>query len=158
MDVARRSLLRGAGAGVALGAVAGATPQAARAGPPGRLPAARPLDGRPLPSYDFSRANKLPREMAGYWEKAFTIGGVRRTAKVYISPETPIRSYFTVLAAPEGEDTETFLRKTGWRELADRHEEGLLVLEPGPGGWGSVESEAAYVRDAMSFHQSNGYY
>jgi hypothetical protein len=158
MDVARRSLLRGAGAGVALGAVATTTGRAAAAPPPARLPAARPLDGRPLPAYDFSRANKLPREMSGYWEKAFTIGGVRRTAKVYISPETPIRSYFTVLAAPDGTDIETFLWKTGWRELADRHDEGLLVLEPGPGGWGSVESEAAYVREAMSFHQSNGYY
>jgi hypothetical protein len=158
MVVARRSLLRGAGAGLALGAVASATPQAAGAAPPARLAPARPLDGRPLPAYDFARANKLPREMSGYWEKAFTINGVRRTAKVYISPETPVRSYYTVLAAPDGTDTETFLWKTGWRELADRHEEGLFVLEPGPGGWGSVDAEAAYVRQAMSFYQSNGYF
>lgn len=158
MVVARRSLLRGAGAGVALTAVTSAAPQTAVAAPPTRLPAARPLDGRPLPAYDFTRANKLPREMSGYWEKAFTIGGVRRTAKVYISPETPIRSYYTVLAAPDGTDTETFLWKTGWRELADRHEEGLFVLEPGPGGWGSVEAETAYVREAMAFYQSNGYF
>ena len=158
MNVARRSLLRGAGAGIALGAAATTLARPAEAAPPVRLGAARPLDGRPLPAFDFSRANKLPREMSGYWEKVFTIGGVRRTAKVYISPETPIRSYYTVLAAPEGTDTETFLWKTGWRELADQHEEGLFVLEPGPGGWGSADQEAAYVRAAMSFYQSNGYF
>jgi hypothetical protein len=70
-------------------------------GRPKDLGDARSLDGRPLPGYDYSRANKLPREMTGYWEKSFDIGGATRTAKVYISPETPIRSYYTVIA--EGE-------------------------------------------------------
>lgn len=60
------------------------------------------LDDRPFPDYDYTRANKLPREMTGYWEKSFDIGGVTRTAKIYISPETPIRSYYTVIAVPDG--------------------------------------------------------
>jgi hypothetical protein len=90
----RRAVLRGAAA-TALGAVAG---QAAIEGPASAAPApsssglgtAKPLDGRPAPGYDYSRANRLPREMTGYWEKTFDVGGVTRTAKAYISPETPI--------------------------------------------------------------------
>jgi len=39
------------------------------------LSKANPLDGRPLPAYDYTRANKLPREMTGYWTKSFDIAG-----------------------------------------------------------------------------------
>lgn len=103
------------------------------------------LDDRPFPDYDYTRANKLPREMTGYWEKSFDIGGVTRTAKIYISPETPIRSYYTVIAVPDGVDTAEFLRKTSWRDVADQREEGLFVVEPGEHGWGDAEAEAAYI-------------
>ena len=33
----------------------------------------------------------------GYWTKSFEVAGTVRTAKAYISPQTPIRSYFTVI-------------------------------------------------------------
>ena len=116
------------------------------------------LDGRPFPAYDYSRANKLPAEMTGYWEKSFDVNGEIRTAKVYISPETPIRSYYTVIAMPDGVDTEAFLRKSTWKDLADEKEEGLFVLEPGENGWGSAEEELAYVTAAMNFYISNRYF
>src|SRR5690349_9149291 len=94
-NIDRRRLLQGT---AALAAAAAFTPPAtaAHAAPP--LGAAKPLDGRPYPAYDYSRANKLPREMTGYWSKSFDVGGTARTAKVYLSAETPIRSYFTVIA------------------------------------------------------------
>ena len=117
-----------------------------------------PLDGRPFPAYDYTRANKLPREMTGYWTKSFDVGGMTRTAKVYISPETPIRSYYTVIAVPDGVDTAEFLVVRRWVDIADRREEGLFVLEPGAGGWGDAEGEAAYVEAAMAFYQSNRYF
>jgi poly(3-hydroxybutyrate) depolymerase len=145
----RRQLLRGS-AGLAATVAVGWQPQG--------LGEPQPLDGRPLPAYDYTRANKVPREMTGYWTKSFDIGGMARTAKVYISPETPIRSYYTVIAAPEGVETADFLRRSGWRAIADRQEEGLFVLEPGPDGWGETADEAAYVEAAMSFYQSNGYF
>ena len=116
------------------------------------------LDGRPYPAYDYSRANKLPAEMTGYWEKSFDVNGETRTAKVYISPETPIRSYYTVIAVPDGVDTGEFLWKSGWKDLADETEEGLFILEPGAGGWGSVDDELAYVNAAMNFYISNRYF
>ena len=116
------------------------------------------LDGRPFPAYDYSRANKLPREMTGYWTKSFDVAGTTRTAKVYISPETPIRSYYTVIAVPDGVDTAEFLVRSGWIEIADRREEGLFVLEPGPDGWGDAAAETAYVEAAISFYQSNRYF
>lgn len=158
----RRAVLRGAAA-TALGAVAGqvaieAPATAAPAGGPGRLGPAKPLDGRPAPDYDYSRANKLPREMTGYWEKTFDVDGVTRTAKVYISPETPIRSYYTVLAVPDGADTGEFLHRTGWRDIADERGEGLFVLEPGESGWAAPVAERAYVDAAMAFYQANLYF
>ncbi|MFF4271815.1 hypothetical protein [Streptomyces sp. NPDC001536] len=151
MTATRRQLLCGAAAsamtlGMATPAV-GAEPEQAR-----------PLDGRPFPAYDYSRANKLPREMTGYWEKTFDIGGTPRTAKVYLSPETPIRSYFTVIAVPDGVNTGDFLRRSGWRDIADEREEALYVLEPGAGGWSDAESELAYVEAAMAFFESNRYF
>ncbi|SNY70380.1 alpha/beta hydrolase family esterase [Paractinoplanes atraurantiacus] len=141
----RRTLLGGSAA-LAVAAGLSPTPASASTG------AARSLDGRPFPGYDYSRANKLPREMAGWWTKSFDNG---RTAKVYISPETPIRSYFTVIAVPEG-GSDAVVRE--WRRIADEREEGLFILEPGPGGWGTPEEEAAYVGAALAFFQSNRYF
>jgi hypothetical protein len=77
---------------------------------------------------------------------------------VYVSAETPIRSYYTVIAVPDGADTAEFLQASGWREVADERQEGLFVLEPGLGGWVGAEDEAAYVAAAMSFYQSNSYF
>ncbi|MDL4814138.1 hypothetical protein [Actinomadura opuntiae] len=158
----RRAVLRGAAA-TALGALVGQTATelpaaAASAASPSSLGTAKPLDGRPAPGYDYSRANKLPREMTGYWEKRFELNGVPRTAKVYISPETPIRSYYTVLAIPDGVETGDFLRRTGWRDIADERGEGLFVLEPGESGWGAAAAERAYVDAAMAFYQANPYF
>ncbi|HEX6325404.1 MAG TPA: PHB depolymerase family esterase [Jiangellaceae bacterium] len=155
----RRQLLRGAAASAAVAVVAKeALTMPAAYGAHKKLGEAVSLDDRPFPAYDYTRANKLPREMTGFWEKSFDIGGVSRTAKVYISPETPIRSYYTVIAVPDGVDTAEFLRRSSWRDVADRREEGLFVLESGANGWGTAEDEAAYVDAAMSFYQSNRYF
>jgi poly(3-hydroxybutyrate) depolymerase len=157
----RRQLLRGAAASAAAAVLAREAlmmPVAHARGGDDKLGEAQSLDGRPFPAYDYTRANKLPSEMTGYWEKSFDIGGVTRTAKVYISPETPIRSYYTVIALPDGVDTAKFLRRSAWRDVADRREEGLFVLEPGENGWGTAEDEAEYVAAAMSFYQSNRYF
>ena len=157
VTIDRRAVLRAGAATTAGAGIASiVTPSASVAGPP--LSAATPLDGRPPPAYDFSRANKLPREMIGYWSKQFAAGGQTRQAKVYISRETPIRSYYTVIAAPEGMTTEKFLRSSGWRDRADAKGEGLFVLEPGPLGWGDQARELDFVTQAMSFYQSNDYF
>ena len=133
-------------------AAAAQASHAAGLGPP------QSLDDRPYPGYDYSRANKLPAEMTGYWTKSFDVDGVIRTAKVYIPRETPIRSYYTVIAVPDGIDTARFVEACSWPAVADRREEGLFVLEPGPSGWGDFEDEFAYVEAAMAFFQSNRYF
>lgn len=156
----RRRLLQGA-AGLAVTSQVVA-PSAAHAGGTGwgsrTLPEPATLDNRPFPAYDYSRANKLPREMTGYWTKSFDVAGTTRTAKVYLSPQTPIRSYYTVIAVPDGVDTADFLVRSGWIDVADDREEGLFVLEPGPDGWGGAATEAAYVEAAVAFYQSNRYF
>ena len=154
----RRQLLKGAALTTAAALAAEVATVPAAAGRPASLGVPQPLDGRPYPAYDYSRANKLPREMTGFWTKSFDASGTGRTAKVYLSAETPIRSYFTVIAVPDGMDTTTFLQESGWCDVADQRAEGLFLLEPGPGGWGGAEDEASYVEAAMSFFQNNRYF
>lgn len=100
---------------------------------------------------DWTQAAQLP--LTGYFTKNI-IGenvGEGRTVKVYIAPEASIRSYFTVVAVPSGVDTQEFLEKQGWFDLANEKGEGLFVLEPGADGWGSLEEEAAYMEAAIKF-------
>jgi poly(3-hydroxybutyrate) depolymerase len=163
VEISRRQVLRGLGVSALAATVAraGLLPAAsadAEVAPNSPLGPAQSLDNRPYPAYDYSRANKLPSEMTGYWVKSFDVAGSVRTAKVYISPETPIRSYFTVIAVPDGVDTGQFLEETGWRDIADQREEALFVLEPGPQGWGDTTAEAPYVQAAMNFYQANLYF
>jgi hypothetical protein len=86
--------------------------------------------------------------MTGYWTKSFDVGVITRTAKVYISPEPPIRSYFTVIAVPDAADPAKFFGTSSWRDVADERDEALFVLQPGPGGWGDTEAEAGQDRSA----------
>lgn len=114
------------------------------------------LDGVETPDYDFQRANKLP--MTGYFEKSFDVNGSKRTAKFYIAASAPIRSFFTVLAVPEDYGTTEFLVASGWHDIADRNEEGLVLLEPGPDGWSDPEAEQAYINSVMNFYSGNDYF
>ena len=95
---------------------------------------------------DYSEACQLP--LTGYFTKAI---GTDRSVKVYISENASIRSYFTVVAVPDGVDTAAFIEEQGWFALADEKGEGLFVLEPGAGGWGSAAQESTYVTAAMNF-------
>ncbi|MGW8315258.1 MAG: hypothetical protein ACWGNV_06635, partial [Bacteroidales bacterium] len=108
------------------------------------------LDGAPVPAYDFQRANKLP--MTGYFEKSFNINGTIRTAKFYISATAPVRSFFTVIAIPEGVEPTDFLVASGWHSIADRNDEGLVLLEPGSNGWGEPGAEQPYIDSVMNFY------
>ncbi len=114
------------------------------------------MDGARVPAYNYWRANKLP--LTGYFEKSFEIDGQIRTAKIYISPNAPIRSFFTVIAVPDGIDTNTFLLESGWKDIADANEECLFILEPGKNPWGNPEKEQAYINAAIDFYKNNDYF
>ena len=131
MNIDRRQLLQSFAASALV-------PLAASPHPGDGLGEAKSLDNRPYPAYDYTRANKLPREMIGYWEKSFDVAGTSVPPRSTSPPETPIRCYFTVIAVPDGVDTTSFLAQTGWRDVADQREEALFVLEPGPQGWGDA--------------------
>ena len=73
---------------------------------------------------------------------------------VYISEEASIRSYFTVIAVPNGVDTQQFLEDEGWIDLMDQKGEALFVLEPGAEGWGHAAEEKAYMDAAIAFLKS----
>lgn len=96
--------------------------------------------------YDWSQAAQLP--LTGWYTKSFDGS---RQATVYISEEASVRSYFTIVAVPDGVETRKFLEDEGWIDLMDRKGEGLYVLEPGATGWGTAEEEAGYLSNAISF-------
>ena len=103
---------------------------------------------------DFSQAAQLP--LTGCFMKNIDVNGNgiaddARTAGVYIAPEASIRSYFTVVAVPDGVNTWDFLKKEGWLDLADQKGEGLFILEPGAGGWSSPAEETGYLKAAAAF-------
>jgi len=114
------------------------------------------LDEAQAPDYDFQRANKLP--MTGYFERSFDVNGSKRTAKFYIAASAPIRSFLTVIAVPEDFGTTEFLVASGWHDIADDNEEGLVLLEPGPGGWSDSDAEQEYIDAAMNFYSRNNYF
>jgi len=114
------------------------------------------LDETPAPDYDFQRANKLP--MTGYFEKSFDVDGSKRTARFYIASSAPIRTFFTVIAVPEDYNTTEFLVTSGWHDIADNNDEGLVLLEPGPEGWSDPEAEQDYINAVMNFYSGNDYF
>ena len=89
-----------------------------------------------------------------------TVSGVARTTKVYIPHGTPIRSYFTIMSVPDGWNTEDFLVKSGWIDIANEHEEGLFILEPdqSTGKWGSVAAESVYITAALNVMEARRFY
>ena len=106
---------------------------------------------------DWSQAAQLP--LTGWFTKNIDVDGNGqmddgRTVTVYISPEASIRSYFTVVAVPDGVDTQQFLEDEGWIDLMNEKGEGLYVLEPGANGWADAATEKAYVNAAMAFVRS----
>ncbi len=114
------------------------------------------LDVLPVPEYDFQRANKLP--LTGYFEKTFVVNGNSRTAKFYISSTAPVRSFFTVIAVPEQVKTTEFVVASGWLDIADKNEEGLILLEPASSEWGDLDTEKHYIDSVMTFYSRNNYF
>lgn len=114
------------------------------------------LNEAPIPAYDYQRANKLP--MTGYFVKSFNINGFPRTAKFYIAATAPIRSFFTVIAVPEGVKTTEFLVSSSWKAIADKNQEGLVLLEPGSDGWSDPDTEQEYINAVLEFYKRNDYF
>lgn len=114
------------------------------------------LDGMNKPAIDITLANKLP--LNGYFTRNVTVGEETRTVKIYVAPETTVRDYFTVIAAPDDMTTEEFLQKSGWLDIADKKSEGLFILEPGESGWGTVDEELTYMNEAIKVLKDTKYY
>ncbi len=114
------------------------------------------LDSMEKPPIDITLGNQLP--LTGYFTRNVTVGDDTRTVKIYVAPETTVRDYFTVIAAPEGMTTEEFLLNSKWFDIADEQSEGLFILEPDEEGWGTVEEELEYVNEAIKILKDKTYY
>ncbi|GHV33937.1 hypothetical protein FACS1894187_03470 [Synergistales bacterium] len=91
----------------------------------------------------------MPEGAIGYFQKNFTVAGEDRALKVYLAPGAYVRPFFTVIAVPDGVKTDDFLVDSGWTDYANEMKEGLYVLEPLNGAWGSIAEEKAYIDQAM---------
>lgn len=118
--------------------------------------AATSLDGMPKPVIDIKLGNKLP--LTGYFTRNVPVGEDTRTVKIYVAPGTTVRDYFTVIAVPEGMTTESFLQNSGWLDIANEKSEGLFIIEPGQGGWGTVDEELGYINEAFKVLRDTKYY
>ncbi|WP_370617658.1 alpha/beta hydrolase family esterase [Mumia sp. Pv 4-285] len=131
--------------------------------PVGAAAAAQDLDPIPYtgptpPAIDTTLGNELP--VTGYYEEPVMVEGVERTSKVYIPDGMPVRGYFTVVSVPDGWDTEEFLTRSGWIDIADDRAEGLFVLEPDQttGQWGDLATESSYITEAFSVMEAKRFY
>lgn len=87
----------------------------------------------------------IPMLWQGLLEMDIKVGEKSRTAKLYIPKHTPQGTAFALLNIPEGRETVSFLRESGWLACADRYQLPVLAAEPGEGGWQSPEEEQAYI-------------
>ncbi|WP_127818619.1 alpha/beta hydrolase-fold protein [Microbacterium sp. CPCC 204701] len=117
-----------------------------------------PYTGPRPPVIDTMRGNVLP--VTGYYVENVTVGGETRTSKVYIPEDMYLRGYFTVVSVPDGWDTEEFLAKSGWIDIADDRNEGLFILEADQesGDWGTVAEESAYIIAALRVMEARSFY
>jgi hypothetical protein len=63
-----------------------------------------------------------------YQDKEYT-----REAEFYVAEGAKLREYWTTIAIPDGEDSKTFLSKTGWFDSTDERGECMLILKPKAG-------------------------
>ncbi|MDD6212620.1 MAG: hypothetical protein PUB22_05695, partial [Clostridiales bacterium] len=98
---------------------------------------------------DYTQSAQVPLE--GWYSKTLESG---RTVKMYIPEYAACRAYFTVVAAPAGvKDIQVWAEKQGYTDLMEERGEILAVLEADK-KWTDLETELAYVTEAMNFVNS----
>ena len=99
----------------------------------------------------------VPMLWQGLLELEIPVGQETRTATLYVPKDTPQGTPFVMLNVPEGKQTLSFLRESGWIDCADRRNLCLFVLEPSAGGWKTPEEEQPYF-DACLKAEKDGVY
>lgn len=109
-----------------------------------------------IPQVDKTRGMILP--LNGYLSQEIKVGNTTRTVKLYIGKDAPVRCYMTWVNVPDNTDPYEFLKETGWADYADEKKEGIFLLEPGEGGWGSPDEEAEYLNAAFEAYNTRKWY
>ncbi len=104
--------------------------------------------GRTVDIDKATNGQKLPYD--GYYYGELTAGGTTRVWKEYFPKGYELQTYQVALTVPEGEDTEDFLAKSGWIDVANSNGLALFVMEPLNKAWGTVDDEKAYIEAAFA--------
>ena len=92
----------------------------------------------------------IPMLWQGLLELPVLVNGQERTAKYYISQDTPQGTALVILNVPEGKQTIPFLKESGWMDKADAEHFCLFVAEPAADKWGTPEEEEPYLKATVS--------
>ena len=96
---------------------------------------------------DYTKSNVFTLD--GWYEKTLDSG---RTVKMYFPEIAQCRAYFTVVAAPAGtRDVQAWAQSMGYTKLIADRGEVLVVLTAEGKKWQDLDTELAYVTEAMSF-------
>lgn len=92
-----------------------------------------------------TKDNVCPMLWQGLLEMDIAVGEDTRTAKLYVPENNPQGTSFIMMNTPEGIDAVTFIYESGWKEIADKEQMPLFVMEPADGkSWGTAEEEKEY--------------
>ncbi|MDD6211940.1 MAG: hypothetical protein PUB22_02150, partial [Clostridiales bacterium] len=98
---------------------------------------------------DYTQSAQIPLD--GWYNKTLESG---RTVKMYFPEYAACRAYFTVVAVPNGvKNVQAWADKQGYTKLMEERGEVLVILEPNK-RWKDLDTELAYVTEAMSFVNS----
>lgn len=105
-----------------------------------------------------TKDNVVPMLWQGLLEMEVPVEDAVRTVKIYVPEGTPQGASFVIMNVPEGQDTVTFMKDSGWTAKAEEEEVCLFVLEPDQSGsWGTLEEEMAYVNAASNAQKTGKY-
>lgn len=98
---------------------------------------------------DKALANQIAYH--GLYRLYFDANGTNREIAVYLPEGTRRNEFFVTLALPDGVNAYTYLKDSGWMDIADSNNIALRVLIPENGVWGDYSSkEKAYISAARS--------
>lgn len=111
------------------------------------------IKAKPLPdaaSLTIDPAHYYRQDVVGYYDFPCPMeDGSMRSAKLYLAENSIYTQPTVFLLPPSGEDPWEFLEKSGWKNLAEKENLYLVILEPENGAWKT--DETAYIGTMVKY-------
>lgn len=111
------------------------------------------IKAKPLPdaaSLTIDPKHYYRQDVVGYYDFPCPMeNGSMRSAKLYLAENSIYTQPTVFLLPPSGEDPWEFLEKSGWKNLAEKENLYLVILEPENGVWKT--DETAYIGTMVKY-------